>query len=411
MPFHTARRTARRAALGTLAAQAVTVAGLMAFDSLRKRDRPEYKFPRTTPRTLSLGDGDMRVYTYGEDLYRDMLADIDGASERIFFETFIWKGDRVGQEFKDALVRAHQRGVEVYIAFDQFANLVVRRAFYADLPPGIHVKRHPIVSGGWKFLHPRHSGRNHRKLLVIDDRAAYVGGYNIGTLYATRWRDTHARFTGDMVVELVNAFVDYWNIRVPRGQARLTQPAPRTWSRNVWVHRNTPVDLVFPIRNMYLEAMDRAEERIYLTQAYLIPDDAIVRVLLDAVRRGVDVRIIVPRYSNHVVADWLSRSRYERLLRGGVRLFRYEGAMVHAKTGTIDGRWSTVGTANIDRLSLAGNFELNLEILDPEVAAHMETIFSVDSGNCTELTLAEWLERPLIARVTEGLLSPWRPLL
>src|SRR5699024_6668500 len=106
-----------------------------------------------------------------------------------------------------------------------------------------------------------------------------------------------------------------------------------------------------------------------------------------------------------------SRASYERLLEGGVRLLRFENAMVHAKTATIDGLWSTIGTANIDRLSLAGNYEVNMEILDPDVAQRMEEIFGLDSGNCTELTLEEWTARPLINRVTEGILSPWRPLL
>ena len=162
---------------------------------------------------------------------------------------------------------------------------------------------------------------------------------------------------------------------------------------------------------MYLEAIDRATKRVWLTSAYLIPDDAFTRALVQAAERGVDVRIIVPHFSNHIVADWVSRVNYEELLRGGVRLLRFENAMVHAKTGTIDGLWSTIGTANIDRLSLAGNYEVNMEILDPSVAQHLERVFELDSGNCTELTLQEWTERPLINRVTEGILSPWRPLL
>nr|WP_257909834.1 phospholipase D-like domain-containing protein [Janibacter limosus] len=206
------------------------------------------------------------------------------------------------------------------------------------------------MTGGAKFLFPSHWGRNHRKLLVVDRTAAYLGGYNIGRDYANRWRDTHARYSGDMVVELENAFVDYWNHY--GGRPALPQPARRTRSREMRVHRNLPADMVYPIRNMYLEAIDRADTRVWLTTAYLIPDDAFVRSLVQAAQRGVDVRLIVPHFSNHIVADWLSRVTYERLLQGGVRLLRFENAMVHAKTATIDGIWSTIGTANIDRLSL-----------------------------------------------------------
>lgn len=404
-----ARRVARHAVGAVLGTQLVTAAGLLAFDSIRRRDRPDREFPRAPARGLPVPGGEVRVFTYGEDLFTDMLADIAAAKERVFFESYIWKGDEVGERFRDALISAHERGVEVFVVFDEFANLVVPRSFYASLPHGIHVLRHPLVSGGPTFFMPHNWGRNHRKLLVVDDEAAYVGGYNIGGLYATKWRDTHARFAGEMVVELENAFVDYWNEQ--GGEPLLPQPRRRTWSRTTRVHRNVPVDHVYPIRNMYLEAMDRAQHHIYLTQAYLIPDVAFTRSLVNAAHRGVDVRIIVPHYSNHIVADWLSRVSYHKLLEAGVRLLRFENAMVHAKTATIDGVWSTIGTANIDRLSLAGNFEVNMEILDPEVAAHLERVFELDSGNCTELTLQEWTERPLINRVTEGILSPWRPLL
>ena len=403
------RRLVRRSAAAALATQLATVGGLLVFDSLRRKDRPDQEFPHRPGAPVPVDGGDVRIYTFGEHLFEDMLADIEAATSRIYFETYIWKSDAVGRRFRQALVDAHERGVEVYVVFDTFANLVVPQEFYRGLPEGIHVKRHPLVTGGAKFFFPSHWGRNHRKLLVVDSTAAYVGGYNIGQDYANRWRDTHARFAGDMVVELENAFVDYWNHY--GGTPPLPQPARRTWSREMRVHRNLPADMVYPIRNMYLEAIDRANTRVWLTTAYLIPDDAFVRSLVNAAGRGVDVRVIVPHFSNHIVADWLSRTLYERLLRGGVRLLRFENAMVHAKTATIDGLWSTIGTANIDRLSLAGNYEMNMEILDADVAARMEEIFALDSGNCTELTLDEWTRRPLISRVTEGILSPWRPLL
>lgn len=406
------RQAMRRGVLATLGLQVSTAGGLLVFDSLRKRDRPDQEFPHEPPIQLPIPAGDLRIYTYGEDLYRAMLSDIESATDHIYLETYIWKDDAQGRDFRDALIRADARGVEVYLVVDEFANLVVPRSFFTGLPESIHFARHALVSGGWKFMHPRYSGRNHRKLLMVDASVAYVGGYNIGSLYATKWRDTHTRLTGDMVVEFENAFVDYWNIHAKRGREEpLPQPADRTWATGMQLHRNVPRDFVYPIRNMYMEAIDRAEHRIWLTQAYFIPDDPFLRGLVQAAKRGVDVRIIVPHFSNHIVADWLSRVTYDRLLKGGVRLLRFEGAMVHAKTATIDGLWSTIGTANIDRLSLAGNYEVNMEILNQDVARRMEEIFDLDSGNCTELTLEEWTKRPLISRFTEGVLSPWRPLL
>ena len=133
--------------------------------------------------------------------------------------------------------------------------------------------------------------------------------------------------------------------------------------------------------------------------------------LIRAARRGVDVRIIIPAESNHIVADWLSRGFYAQLLRHGVRLLLYQGAMVHAKTATIDGQWSTIGTANIDRLSLLGNYEINMEVFNADVARQMEEIFDIDSSNTRELTLPGWRRRHYMVKFSETVLTPFRPLL
>ena len=273
----------------------------------------------------------------------------------------------------------------------------------------MQVLRYPLFSG-WMVFNPRRWGRDHRKILVVDDTAAFVGGYNVGTEYATKWRDTHLKVEGDSVWDLDNAFVDFWNLNA-RGLPMLKDRGSPSWDPYVRAHRNVPRQLVFPIRNMYLEAIDRAADRIYLTAAYFIPDHDILQALKEARARGVDVRILVPEVSNHVVADWLSRGFYGEMLRNGVRIFRYRDAMIHAKTATIDGRWSTVGTANIDRLSLSGNYEINLEILDEDLAAHLETVFANDLEQATELTLDEWERRDVVVRACEMILAPLRPLL
>ena len=397
-----------------LGAQVGTMLGMTAVEAVRRRNRRPYRFPVSEPDTVMANQGEVRIYTFGRDLFEDMLEDIANAHHRVLFETFIWKADEFGQRFKDALIAAADRGVEVYAVYDEFANLVVPRTFF-DFPESVNIQRHPLI-GGPAFLDPRNSGRDHRKLLIIDAEIGYIGGYNIGDTYADRWRDTHARLVGPAVAELENAFVDQWNQkplglfrRNDLGTPALVQASERSWQNGVVVHRNSPRIAVYPIRNMYLEAIDKATHHIWLTQAYLIPDDDFTAALFAAARRGVDVRIIVPAESNHVVADRLSRGFYENLLKYGVRLFLYQGAMVHAKTGTIDGIWSTIGTANLDRLSLKGNYEINAEFLDEAVARRMEEIWAVDEANCIELTEEEWRERSLVAKFTEGLLSPWRP--
>lgn len=393
--------------LSIVVAQLVATLGLTAAESRRKKRRKLRRFPHTTPEPVAVGQDTITVYTYGQDLYDDMLASIHSAKAVIFFETFIWKSDEVGSEFKQALIDAAERGVRVYVIWDGFANLVVPSSFFR-LPGSIAAYRLPVLPLPWS---PRTWGRDHRKLLVVDGVVGFLGGYNIGSLYATGWRDTHARIEGPAVADIENAFIDFWNLHAKQSLGvELASEMRRPWNATIQLHRNTPRIQVYPIRNMYLEAIDRASVRIWLTHAYLIPDDDFVAALRDAVRRGVDVRIIVPAESNHVVADWLSRGYYTTLLASGIRLFLYQGAMVHSKTATMDGAWSTVGTANLDRLSLLGNYEVNLEITDASVAAEMERIFTLDQSNAIELTIEDWRQRSWVAKGTELLLSPWRPL-
>jgi cardiolipin synthase len=397
--------------LATLAfgVEAAVVGGIYAARYSGRKHRPAATFPVLAPVEADAAGDDITVYTYGADLYADMLAAISGAQEVIYFETFIWKGDEVGQKFKDALIAAAERGVKVYITYDTFANLVVRPAFF-QFPPSVVVRRHPLFGGGGlHMLDPRNAGRDHRKILVVDHTMGFVGGYNIGALYERYWRDTHVGLRGQVVADLDFSFVDHWNSG-PGGYRPLLPVPARDWEPRVTIHRNLPRYMVYPIRNMYLEAIDRATSHVMLTHAYFIPDADLTRSLLNAAERGVEVSIIVPNESNHVLADWMSRGCYDDLLAGGVKLYLYQNAMIHSKTATIDGVWSTVGTANLDRMSLAGNYEINVEMFSPEVAHTLERVFANDLRNCVELTGEHWRTRSLVARLTERTIAPFRSL-
>ena len=271
---------------------------------------------------------------------------------------------------------------------------------------------YPVYNAGLRFFDLRRYGRDHRKILVVDYDTAFVGGYNIGSAYATEWRDTHCRVTGPGVWDLKRAFADFWNSQRERRDERpLLIETASAWEPRIRVHRNLPRQWSFPIRAMYLEAIDRARRNIWMTHAYFIPDENFVEALVAAARRGVDVRILLPQTSNHVVADWLSRGYFSQLLGNGVRVFRYQDAMVHAKTATVDGEWSTIGTANIDRLSMTGNYEVNVEFIDAAMARAMEEIFRTDESNAVELMAGDWSARGFTRRFAEVVLAPLRPVL
>jgi cardiolipin synthase len=395
------------AAVGPPLALAVALTGA---DALRKARVPdERSVPPHDPMEAEVDGNELTTYTYGEHLYEDMLEAIDDAKDYVYLVTYIWKADAIGRRFKEAVIRAADRGVTVCVVFDGFANLVVPTEF-KKFPDNVHLLKFPTIRSGL-VVNVRRTGRDHRKVLVVDGKVGFVGGYNIGTTYRNKWRDTHMRVRGVAVWELQNTFVDFWNRHSRRRHPPLEDTGSPVWNSRILAARNEPSRLVFPVRGIYLEAIDRAMHRIWITQGYFIPDREILSGLLAAARRGVDIRVLMPEASNHVVADWVARSHFDSLLRGGVRIFLYQDVMVHAKTATVDGTWTTVGTANIDRLSLIGNYEVNLEIHDRGQAAQMERIFQRDLDNARELTLEEWEERGVLRRIVEWTLEPLHPLL
>ncbi len=395
---------------GFLALQAITIAAVVGTQAYRKRRDQSQGFPHSALPDTLVGDNRLHVYSYGRDLYDAMLAAIDRAEESIYLETFIWKDDTLGREFKERLARQARQGIDVYVIYDSFANLVVPRRF-KRFPAEIHALGYQAIRRPWHLLDPRHYALDHRKLLVVDGRIGFIGGYNIGRLYATEWRDTHLSVEGPFAAQLAQVFANFWNAYpAARPRDRIARHYRREFDPRVLGRVNNALNLTFPIRDMYIGAIDRAERRVLLTNAYFIPDRVMRRSLIAAVQRGVEVTVLLPWVSNHTLADWLARGHFTALLKAGVRIFGYR-AMIHAKTCTIDGEWTTIGSANIDRLSQVGNYEVNVEIYSRELAAQMERLFALDQSNASPLDLARWEARPWRAKLGERILAPLRVLL
>ena len=390
-----------------IALQAIIIAILsVVVGSARKRRRPLRGFPHLNLAEIQMGRNELKVYSFGRDLYDAMLTAIDEAKESIYLETFIWKGDRVGEQFKERLIRKAREGVEVYVIFDSFGNLVVPRRF-KQFPPEVHALKYQAIQRIYHALDPRRYQVDHRKMLIVDGHISFIGGYNLGSLYATQWRDTHLRICGPAAADLAQSFIDFWNRHTPRPR-HIKRHYPRSFDPTIQLLGTDAMRLTFPIRDMYIEAIDRAEHHIYLTNAYFVPDHTLLDALQQAAGRGVDVQILLPLTSNHIVADWVARGYFTECLGSGIRIFGYRRAMVHAKTCTIDGQWSTIGTANLDRLSAVGNYEVNVEVYSDELARQMEEIFAVDKTNATEITLATWNHRPWYVKLSEFILAPLR---
>ena len=407
----TAVRVIRGAAIAAGVAQLAAVAAVYAVDRVRLSRIPggAHGFPALPPADTQVAGNVVRSYTDGHSLYADMIAAIDAATDHVYFETFIWRSDSWGQKFKDALYQAADRGVQVYAIYDGFGVLNQDPRFKIfPHHPNLHVRRFPEFRSGMVTINVRKTGRDHRKILVVDGDVGFVGGYNIGNRFAEEWRDTHVRITGPAVWELENGFTDFWNHFRTRRQPALPDRGAREWTSEITAAFNLPSRLLFPVRGLYLDAMERATRSILITTAYFIPDREILDGLLAAARRGVHVRVLIPEYSNHILADWVARPFYGDLLRGGIEIWLYQHAMVHSKTMTVDGVWSTVGTANIDRLSLQGNFEVNMQFHSRAFAARMEQIFANDLTTSRQLTVQEWENRGVPTKLTERLLRPFQ---
>ncbi len=402
-----------RAIAATFAAivlvQAATIAVLTMVDMRRHRRSAPAAFPHSELPEISLEGNTFQIYTYGRDVYDAMLAAIDAATESIYFETFIWKDDAAGQEFKEHLARKAEQGVAVYVIFDVFGNLVVPREF-KRFPSSIHALRYRAIHRLRHVFMPRRYALDHRKLVIVDGQIAFIGGYNIGSLYATQWRDTHLRIVGSDAAFLAQTFVDFWNRNAPRTD-RIECRYKRHYNSMMSVRGNDALRLTFPIRDMYLTGIDAADERIRLTSAYFIPDHVLLDALKNAAARGVDVQVLVPWTSNHIVADWASHAYFTECLRSGIRIFGYQHAMIHAKTCTVDGQATTIGTANIDRLSSVGNYEINTVIINPAVAEQMDRVFEADKTNAFELTMEQWNARPWYVKASERVIKPLRIVL
>ncbi len=402
-------RLVQDAIIAVFTLQVITAIVLQVVSVLRRRHKHEVSFPHLQLDEVRVGENCLQLYGYGRELYAAMLEAIDCARESIYLETYIWKGDTVGRELKEHLAKKAEQGVDVYVIFDAFANLVVPRAF-KEFPSSIHMLEYQSLHRPWHVLDPRRLALDHRKLLVVDGSVGFIGGYNLGDLYATEWRDTHLRIRGPAAADLAHSFVSFWNRSCGEGK-EITRHYVRHFDSFITVRSNDAFRLTFPIRDMYIEAIDRAEHSILLTNAYFVPDHILLEALKAAAARGVDVRVLVPWYSNHIVADWLARGYFTECLEGGIRVFGYTYAMLHAKTCTVDGQWVTLGTANLDRLSSIGNFEINVEIYSAQLARQMQDLFYSDTAGVFELTLPEWKSRRWYIKLSERIMAPLRFLL
>ncbi len=361
----------------------------------------------------------------GPATFQSMFDAIGGARDHINLETYIIEDDEVGRKFADALLEKQARGVQVSLLYDSVGSMNTPKAFFKRLTDGgVKVLEfNPInpltAKKGWEV-----NQRDHRKLLIVDGRSAFLGGINISSVYSSGsfshaskrrpdgsppWRDTHLRVEGPVVAEFQKLFLATWEKQ--KGEALPARNLfPRPASRGKEVVRaigSSPDEPISLIYATLISAIGSAETSVHLTNAYFAPDPQLLAAMKDAAARGVDVKLILPSNTDFWLVFHAGRSYYDELLRGGVKIYERRDALLHAKSALIDGVWSTIGSTNLDWRSFLHNEEVNAVILGQEFGMQMQAMFDADLAASTPITLADWEQRPLGDRLKEAAARAW----
>jgi cardiolipin synthase len=356
----------------------------------------------------------------GGETYPAMLEAIAGARTTIHLETYILRADRTGRRFAAALVERARAGVKVRLIFDAIGSIGIPGSFLAEMrAAGVQIAEFHPFSVWWRRY--RLQRRDHRKILVVDGKIGFTGGLNIADDYASvddggvGWHDMHCRVLGPAVAELERLFRRTWmysgGAPYPPSEAAATESVVTPEGALVAVYGNEGRKKRTPIRRIYLHAIRRAQKSIDITNAYFIPDRGIRRALFNAVARGVDVRVIVPGDSDVPAIQWATRHMYAALLKGGIRMFEWTEKMIHAKTAVVDQAWATVGSSNLDYLSLRVNLEVVAVVIDRTFAQRLAAEQRRDEGRSREIVLATWGQRPWWHRPIEWFFYQLRSLL
>lgn len=351
----------------------------------------------------------------GEATFASLFDGIERAEEYVLIQFFIVRNDALGIELKQRLQRVADRGVRVYFLYDEVGSHKLNEGYLRDLASsGVEVSAFRSSRG---FRHRfQLNFRNHRKVLVVDGREGWVGGFNVGVEYLGQhprhgaWRDTHLKLTGPSVLGLQEAFWEDWHWATG-------EVITLTWTPQVSCHEchkvvivpSGPADRQDTAGLLVQHAIHSARERFWVTSPYFVPDQGVQDALRLAAMRGVDVRIMIPEHPDHLLVFLSAFSFLPDMLRAGVKVYRYQPGFLHQKVMLIDDSAASVGTVNLDNRSFRLNFEITAFLPDRHFAAQVRLMLEKDFANCRRVNLDEITSRPLWRKLVSRaayLLSP-----
>jgi cardiolipin synthase len=358
------------------------------------------------------------LFVDGHEKFAQLFQDIRNAREYVHVQYYIFRKDSIGQQLIELLTEKAREGVSVRVLYDELGSRKLNKAFFRSFRAAGGLAQ-AFFPSRLRPINMRLNYRNHRKLVILDGRIGYVGGFNVGEEYLGLdpkfgyWRDTHLRIQGPSVFFMHARFMLDWNQAAPdRSFNFFPELAPGhlvQGSAGVQIVTSGPDSVWEVIKDGYIKMISSAKRSIYIQTPYFIPDASVMDALRIAALSGLDVALMIPNKPDHPFVHWATLSYVGDLLQAGARVYLYENGFIHAKTLVVDEEVSSVGTANIDVRSFRLNFEVNAFIYDEPLAQRLLTCFQADMANSRLLTLDQYQNRPLFTKLRESvsrLLSP-----
>ena len=362
-------------------------------------------------------NNDIQVYFAGEEFFSDLKKEIANAKKFINMEYFIFQFDGIGKEIADLLIKKAKEGVEVNLIIDgvNLANYKLKSYFKNT---GVHL--YLFFRTYIPIFNIRINYRDHRKVTIIDNRVAFVGGMNIGDEYLGKgkigyWRDTSVKIYGDIVSTFEKEF--YFSMSIVKNKFLKDEKTSNEISLKYEEEDNVYMQVIssgpnyeFPaIRDNYIKLIQEARKSVFIQTPYFVPDDLLLDTLKSAVLSGIDVKIMIPNKADHPFIYWINQYYVAELLRLGANIYRYENGFIHSKTILVDEEVVSIGTCNFDYRSFYLNFEINLNIYNKDVANSFKTQYYKDIAISKKLKFADFKKRSIFTKVKESvfrLLSP-----
>lgn len=370
--------------------------------------------------TFPLPNSEIRLLNNGENLYPLMLDEIKKAQKHIHIEYYIYEDDVIGNELKDLLIKKAKEGVEVRFIYDDFGSKSIRRTIAKELKKA-GIQAFPFHKIRLLLLANRLNYRNHRKIVIIDGKTSFVGGINVCDKYINQpkskifWRDTHLMLKGYSSLDLQRVFLSDWNFCSGENISVNSvyfpfQEMEKSDGLYAQIVSGGPDSDLPNILYSVIQAINLAQKEILLVTPYYIPDTSLQEALILASLSGVDVKLLVPKKGDSKIVNIATQSFFDDLLKAGVKIYLYEKGFVHSKVFVVDGKFASVGTANLDTRSFDLNFEVSALVYDEQIAKQVQDSFYDDMKDSVEIAYEHWKQRPKLKRVAEKivrLISPF----